>query len=456
MTTPHQGAPDGAITVGGGKWRYGQTVNEKTARSAFEFESPTTLAEALEILPAVLELLPNDSMKPWQKFFGHTDEERANGTTRQRFIDTLASKPTPTWITNIITNINNATNGGGSVGSGSETTVFTNIKAIFDNLKEAADTLQGITAPGNVVISPNFELNSIKRFPFGTPTVVYSAEQKAIGNQSLRVTTTSASQGVYLAPDQKTTIISVQPGDMFNVGVKVRAHASNNTTGNVTLFMRWLNNGATISDVTGTTVLNSLAGFKTGFLDFEAAATAPALADGLQVWLTTDATTPVGQIYYVDAAYVREKTQAQLVIDKIHEAIDGASALQQQRAATVKDKLQKAWAEMWDGLSGTTGTAAKLPSEVRTAAAGVRTTANTASTTAGTATTNIQTTIDNIHQAIQGGTATGNGLATVKTNLQNAWSEFWDGLSGTSGSSGKIPSEVRTAAGGVRDRKSVV
>lgn len=93
MTTPHQGAPDGAITIGGGQFNYGQLVNEKTARAAFDIEPPSTLAEAIDLLPVVLGQLPNESMKPWQKWLNLTDEDRLNGTVLQDFLASLDTHP---------------------------------------------------------------------------------------------------------------------------------------------------------------------------------------------------------------------------------------------------------------------------------------------------------------------------------------------------------------------------
>lgn len=93
MTTPNQGAPDGAVTVGGGTWNYGQLIDEKRGRAEFEIEPPSNLFEALELLPVVLNKLPNDSMKPWQKWLGKTDEERSAGLVQNSLVDSLNDHP---------------------------------------------------------------------------------------------------------------------------------------------------------------------------------------------------------------------------------------------------------------------------------------------------------------------------------------------------------------------------
>jgi len=89
VTTPNQDAPDGAVTVGGGAWNFGQLVNEKTSRAAFEIEPPSNLVEALELLPVVMGQLPTDAMKPWQKWLNMSDQQRASGEVLQEFLDSL-------------------------------------------------------------------------------------------------------------------------------------------------------------------------------------------------------------------------------------------------------------------------------------------------------------------------------------------------------------------------------
>lgn len=102
MTTPNQGAPDGAVTIGGNGWRYGQLVNEKRAREQFEIEPPSNLREALDLLPSVLSLIPNTSMKPWQKWLSLSDEETSNGTVKERLVEALSEHPLRSAIRNLV------------------------------------------------------------------------------------------------------------------------------------------------------------------------------------------------------------------------------------------------------------------------------------------------------------------------------------------------------------------
>ena len=72
MTTPFQAAPDGAITVGGGTWNYGQTMTEDIGRAAFEFPMPT-FDNMLDLLRLALERLPIEALQPWADFLGIVD-----------------------------------------------------------------------------------------------------------------------------------------------------------------------------------------------------------------------------------------------------------------------------------------------------------------------------------------------------------------------------------------------
>lgn len=101
MTTPHQSAPDGAVTIGGNAWNFGQLIDEKRGREQFEIEPPSNLAEALELLPVVMGRLPNDALKPWQKWLNLTDEDRLNGTVLEQFIANLQTSPLAQVITDV-------------------------------------------------------------------------------------------------------------------------------------------------------------------------------------------------------------------------------------------------------------------------------------------------------------------------------------------------------------------
>lgn len=72
MTTPNQASPDGAVTIGGGEWKYGQAINEQTARSAFEMPMPSP-GNMLDLLRMSLERLPIDALQPFADFLGVVD-----------------------------------------------------------------------------------------------------------------------------------------------------------------------------------------------------------------------------------------------------------------------------------------------------------------------------------------------------------------------------------------------
>lgn len=72
MTTPFQSSPDGAVTIGGGDWKYGQAVNVDTAKASFEFPQPTH-DNMVDLLRMVLSQLPVDALKPFAGFLGMVD-----------------------------------------------------------------------------------------------------------------------------------------------------------------------------------------------------------------------------------------------------------------------------------------------------------------------------------------------------------------------------------------------
>lgn len=72
MTTPYQSSPDGAVIVGGGDWKYGQTVTEASARELFEFPMPNP-GNMLDLLRMALERLPLDALQPFADFLGIVD-----------------------------------------------------------------------------------------------------------------------------------------------------------------------------------------------------------------------------------------------------------------------------------------------------------------------------------------------------------------------------------------------
>jgi hypothetical protein len=64
---------------------------------------------------------------------------------------------------------------------------------------------------------------------------------------------------------------------------------------------------------------------------------------------------------------------------------------------------------------------------------------------AGAADTKAQATVDKVVESVSGVVSSGNTPASVKTSLQDAWSKFWEGLTGNTGSN-KLPSDVKAGA----------
>lgn len=170
-------------------------------------------------------------------------------------------------------------------------------------------------------------------------------------------------------------------------------------------------------------------------------AVAQAVATTAQTTASTAQTTATTASATADTA----TTNLQTVVDGTVQAVDGGTATGA-TPATHKSKLQLAWAHLWMGLSGNTGATAKLPTDVKTAAASVKSTSDSASTVAGAATTNVQTAVDGVTQAVYGITSTNNAPATVKTALQKMLGGLFDGFNGTQGTESKSINDVYTAS----------
>jgi hypothetical protein len=103
---------------------------------------------------------------------------------------------------------------------------------------------------------------------------------------------------------------------------------------------------------------------------------------------------------------------------------------------TIKDKVLAAWAQLFDGLNGSSGSSARLITEVGTAASAVRSTASMASTnaataqasasTAQTAASGAQSAIVATNTALYGGSSAGSTIlpAALPTKLQTLGSGF--------------------------------
>ena len=230
----------------------------------------------------------------------------------------------------IFSQLFNALNGGSLSSAGNSALLklrdwSTTISA---SITENLQTINAVASAGNKVISPNFDLSFIKRIPYGTPvpTVVYSTDQAALGLQSLKFTTSSATfQGVYLAPTGTQNYFSIQPGDVLSAGVKFAPKSTNTkTAGSVSIYIRWLSDGTYVGDATGATVLNNV-GMSNAWQDLTVSGKAPAGANQAQVFVAANPSTPVGSIYYIDAAYVREQTLFQRIIDDIYNATHGGT-----------------------------------------------------------------------------------------------------------------------------------
>lgn len=134
MTTPNQQAPDGSVTIGGGQFNYGQLVDENTFKAQFLFEPPTDLKGALELLPVILAQLPNESLRPWQKWLRLPDSALVNGEVQGELEASLATSP----FRRLMDNITNTFFGGTNYELTSNDDVLAALTKAYNTLQEQA------------------------------------------------------------------------------------------------------------------------------------------------------------------------------------------------------------------------------------------------------------------------------------------------------------------------------
>lgn len=414
MTTPNQPQPDGAYVIGGGADKFGSKTTEDSAKELFTFPAADE-NNKLELLRWALDKIPHESLKPWQGWLGLFDDS-FNDDPSGHIINSLGTHPLQTIkdrVQKVVDNIQNAVNGDNSTGN-PDSSVKSNIQNLVNNLQTTTTTLQSIAGAGNLVISPNFELTTIQRPLLGTPTAGYTTEQAALSSRSFKWNNTAATyNGVYLAPSQTNIYYDVQPGDSYTAGVKLKAHASNNTTaGTVGIAMRCFSNGVFVSDLPGgTSYTNATLG--TGWQTFSISGIIPAGVDTIAVFICSDNLTPIGNSYYIDAAYVREQTAPQKIVDLLHQAVNGGTTTGN-APGTVLSNLRLSWAKMWEGLTGFSGTD-KTPDDVKAATGTVRQTANNGVTNAGLASgaaSTAQQGVDKTKSMLSTTVSKGNNIAT--------------------------------------------
>jgi hypothetical protein len=342
----------------------------------------------------------------------------------------------------------------------------------YQNAESAEKLAKDVISSGSNIIKNN----GFENIFFQQLGSMFSGELKRSGNFALKVTgngATTVSYSLLSDSDLTPTSVAVTAGDIYYAEVWVRGGSTNaQTTGGTDgvrmLFQPYSETNAALAE--SFIALTASTALKAGWNKLSGYVTMPPGAKWLVMKLQLRPNVSFNEHYFFDDVTVREVTLAstanaaagtaqtganaantnlQTTVDSVHQAVQGGTSTGN-TPSTVKTNLQKAWADFWDGLNGSTGSTTKLPSEVRTAAGTVRSTANTASTNANTANTGVQSTADNIFQGILGGSSTGNAITTIKTNLQTAWANLWDGLNGSTGSTTKLPGDVQTAATSVR------
>ena len=339
--------------------------------------------------------------------------------------------------------------------------------------KSLADKV--ISSGSNLATDPGFESGGV----FVGTRVVRSNEMARTGSFSGKATVVSGQYCFYYptSNDVGPLYVPASPGDVFYVeawvyGLPSNASATQSITFQSTNLRAGLaanNSGIGANAIVGNTTHGAWRKVS-GYL------TMPADTYATQIYLYTANSMPAGNVYFFDDVTVREVTEGnvaktnaaaadtkavtaqttantattniQTVVDNIFRSVFGGTS-SNNPITSVVSSLQKGWAEFWDGLTGSTGTATKLPGDVRVAAAGVRSTANNADATAGTASSNVNllgTNLSTQPQTVIGSIANVvmDGVASVGSFLNN----LWEGLTGGTGT-GKTVANVKAAAASV-------
>lgn len=318
----------------------------------------------------------------------------------------------------------------------------------------AQGTIDGIATSNNRVISPNFEDSTVARMKwsaFNNGTIDYTTAEFHQGTQSLRYTINTAGwNGFYLAPTPTKYRVACKPGDVISASIMAKAKATNATAGYMYLYIRFVNTGAGGGQTdagTGNWFVN-LATWNGAWIELNNIGTCPADRDAYEVFWLANGGAAVGNVYYLDTAVVREETTARTALTtagtaQANAATGIANAATAQAAATTAD-----------GKAVTAQTAAATADgkavSAQTAAATADGKAVTAQTAAATA-DGKAVTADGKAVTAQNAAATADGKAvTAQTNVQTTWNDLYDAFEGTSGSTGRTSTEVRTRGAAVR------
>lgn len=83
LTTPDP--PDGAFTIGGGDYSYGQDYTEEGVRALFTVPRPT-IGSILESFNSAMSMLPLSTLKHWKDYIGGDDDDYATHESATTFI----------------------------------------------------------------------------------------------------------------------------------------------------------------------------------------------------------------------------------------------------------------------------------------------------------------------------------------------------------------------------------
>lgn len=491
MTAPGVVAPDGAFTIGGGEWNYGQMMSEDMGKSMFMLPAPTP-DNILTILRLALERMPIDALQAFKPIMGLADELFKDvGTAVTAILDALVVRPlndfgawlTDTWagfitgfnqimdilrgliVTPIDTIVQGVKDFIDNVNENA-TSAITNTNTVVSGINQAVWNAGGNTAVGygpseiryaiqhigaqaaspNLMCSGDFEDSLILRSYLGGCTGSYDTTQHAWGSKSLKVNMTSTANGGLLLLPKSTPDgvfndgngFKVQPGQVFRIETRVYLPYWNPGTPSVYLAVKTYDDAGNESSQ----VLAGSTAIQGSWQALVASYTVPSDHEYRFMYPYLAYTAPAaGNVFHVDAVEIRSETNNSL----------------------------------WDAvIVGAGGSPGGGLTAVQSNVNGVRSAAAGAAGAVTTTNANVQLTWDKTYDGLTGNVGSTNqsptsvgaaasgvrvnatngatGASANSGNIQLTWNNLFDAFTGGAGSTGKTASEVQTAATGTQNK----
>ena len=292
-----------------------------------------------------------------------------------------------------------------------------------------------LNAGNNIATNPSFENTSL--YLGNTSDSTYSNEQSRFLFRSAKIIAnhTNYLYAYFVTNETGPIYVNCVPGQVFYMECYVRGKSTNTQSsggsGGITLSIACtdtagtVNNWVNATSVTASTAMNGVWTKISGYVVI------PSGAYSFTPYAQLTPNVNNGEAYYFESAVCREVTDANQISQALY-ASDTATATVLSSAVPSLDASKITTGTIGTGIipnldaskvtTGTLGTS-RIPDITRTMS------------------TDLQATIDNVHQAVNGGSTTGNIVTTIKTNLQTLFSNLFGQTSvATVLTGGAIPS----------------